>query len=238
MAEAAEKVISPKGTEFRVCARTPLSELSPEATAESSPGRESWVSKYPRAAQSDPYLRPSFSFSNRMRRLAWSICWTLLFRPSPRPFHAWRAFLLRCFGARLGPHCHFYPRSRIWAPWNLLCADGVSLGDEAEIYNPSPVTMESHAIVSQQAYICGATHDYNDPSFPLISFPMKLGAYSWVCARASVSPGVNLGDGAVLGLGSVATRDLKPWTVYAGVPAQPVKQRVGRELSTPSHVMS
>jgi putative colanic acid biosynthesis acetyltransferase WcaF len=238
MAEAAEKLISPKGTDFRVCARTPLSELNPEATAESSPGRESWVSKYQRAAQSDPYLRPSFSFSNRMRRLAWSICWTLLFRPSPRPFHAWRAFLLRCFGARLGPHCHFYPRSRIWAPWNLLCADGVSLGDEAEIYNPSPVTMESHAIVSQQAYICGATHDYNDPSFPLISFPMKLGAYSWVCARASVSPGVNLGDGAVLGLGSVATRDLKPWTVYAGVPAQPVKQRVGRESSTPSHVMS
>ncbi len=95
-----------------------------------------------RAAQSaDPYLRPSFSLSNRMRRLAWSICWTLLFRTSPRPFHSWRAFLLRCFGARLGPHCHFYPRSRIWAPWNLLCADGVSLGDDAEIYNPSPVIL-------------------------------------------------------------------------------------------------
>ena len=137
--------------------------------------------------------------SNRMGRLAWSIVWTLLFRPSPRPFHSWRAFLLRCFGAKLGPNCHFYPRSRMWAPWNLMCADGVTLGDEAEIYNPSPVTMGSHAIVSQQAYICGATHDYNDPAFPLISFPMSLGAYSWVCARASVSPGVNVGEGAVLG---------------------------------------
>ena len=96
------------------------------------------------------------------------------------------------------------------------------------------VSMGSHAIVSQQAYICGATHDYNDPSFPLISFPMSLGAYSWVCARASVSPGVNLGEGAVLGLGSVATRDLEPWTVYAGVPAQPIKQRAGREPRTPA----
>jgi putative colanic acid biosynthesis acetyltransferase WcaF len=88
--------------------------------------------------------------------------------------------------------------------------------------------MGSHAIVSQQAYICGATHDYNDPSFPLVSFPMNLGAYSWVCARACVSPGVNLGEGAVLGLGSVATRDLEPWTVYAGVPALPVRPRVAR----------
>ena len=38
------------------------------------------------------------------------------YRPSPRPFHFWRAFLLRCFGAKLGPHCHFYPKSRVWAP--------------------------------------------------------------------------------------------------------------------------
>ena len=187
---------------------------------------------FPAAQPDDPYLRPSFSVSNRMGRLVWSIIWTLLFRPSPRPFHSWRAFLLRGFGAKLGPNCHFYPRSRVWAPWNLECADGVTLGDEAEIYNPSLVTMGSHAIVSQQAYICGATHDYNDPAFPLISFPMSLGASSWVCARASVSPGVSVGEGAVLGLGSVATRDLEPWTVYAGVPAQRVKQRVGREQSS------
>jgi putative colanic acid biosynthesis acetyltransferase WcaF len=183
-----------------------------------------------RAVQSaDPYLKPSFSVPNRMGRLAWSIVWFFLFRPSPRPFHSWRSLLLRCFGATLGPNCHFYPKSRIWAPWNLVCADGVSLGDEAEIYNPSPVSMGSHAIVSQQAYICGATHDYNDPAFPLISFPMSVGAYAWVCARASVSPGVNVGEGAVLGLGSVATRDLEPWTVYAGVPAKPIKRRVRSE---------
>jgi putative colanic acid biosynthesis acetyltransferase WcaF len=183
-----------------------------------------------RAVQSaDPYLKPSFSVQNRMGRLAWSVVWIFLYRPSPRPFHGWRSFLLRCFGATLGPNCHFYPKSRIWAPWNLVCADGASVGDEAEIYNPSPVSMGSHAIVSQQAYICGATHDYNDPSFPLISFPMSVGAYAWVCARASVSPGVNVGEGAVLGLGSVATRDLEPWTVYAGVPARPIKRRVRHE---------
>jgi putative colanic acid biosynthesis acetyltransferase WcaF len=192
------------------------------------------VEMYRNSQPADPYLRPSFPLSNRMGRLAWSVVWVLLFRTSPRPVHAWRSFLLRCFGARLGPHCHVYPSARIWAPWNLWCADGVTLGDEAEIYNPSPVSMGSHAIVSQQAYICGATHDYNDPAFPLISFPMSLGAYCWVCARASVSPGVNVGEGAVLGLGSVATHDLAPWTVYAGVPARAIKQRVEREQNSPA----
>ena len=181
----------------------------------------------------DPYLRPAFSFSNRMRRLVWSICHALLYRTSPRSLPAWRALLLRLFGAKLGAGCHFYPKSKVWAPWNLVCADLVTLGDDAEIYNPCPVTLGSHVILSQQAYLCGATHDYNDPAFPLIAFPMRLGAYSWVCARASLAPGVNMGEGSVLGLGSVATRDLEPWSIYAGVPAVKVKDRERTHASSP-----
>ena len=139
--------------------------------------------------------------------------------------HAWRAFLLRSFGATMGPNCHFYPKSKIWAPWNLICADQVTAADGAEIYNPAPITFGSHAILSQDAYICGATHDYDDAAFPLLAYAMDLGPYAWICARASVAPGVNVGEGAVLGLGSVATKDLAPWTVYAGAPAVKVKER-------------
>jgi putative colanic acid biosynthesis acetyltransferase WcaF len=173
----------------------------------------------------DPYLRPAFSFHDRLRRLNWNICWTVFYRTSPRPLHSWRSFLLRLFGATMGANCHFYPRSRVWAPWNLICAEQVTAGDGVEIYNPAPVTLGSHAILSQDAYVCTATHDYDDPAFPLIAYAMSIGAYAWVCARASVAPGVNVGEGAVLGLGSVATRNLDDWTVYAGVPAVKVKER-------------
>ena len=126
----------------------------------------------------------------------------------------------------MGANCHFYPRSKVWAPWNLICADQVTAADGAEIYNPAPVSFGSHAILSQEAYVCGATHDYDDARFPLIAFTMHIGPYAWVCARASVAPGVNLGEGAVLGLGSVATRNLDAWGVYAGVPALKVKERL------------
>jgi putative colanic acid biosynthesis acetyltransferase WcaF len=173
----------------------------------------------------DPYLRPAFSTSNRLRRVIWNICRTLLYRTSPRTFHSWRSFLLRSFGAKMGPNCHFYPKSKVWAPWNLICADQVTAADGVEIYNPAPVTFGTHAILSQDAYICGATHDYDDPAFPLLAYAMNFGAYAWICARASVAPGVNVGEGAVLGLASVATRNLDPWTVYAGAPAVKVKER-------------
>ena len=173
----------------------------------------------------DAYTRPAFSFANRAQRAVWNLCWLLLYRPSPRSFHAWRALLLRLFGARVGPDCHFYPGSRVWAPWNLHCADHVAAGDGVEIYNPSPIELGSHVILSQGCYLCGATHDYNDPVFPLLSYRMRLAPYAWICARAMVAPGVQVGEGAVLGLGAVATRDLQPWTVYGGNPAQAVRKR-------------
>jgi putative colanic acid biosynthesis acetyltransferase WcaF len=183
------------------------------------------------SAGNNPYHRPSFSRSNRLARLLWQFVYLLLYRTSPRPIHAWRTMLLRLFGAKMGPGCHFYPSGKVWAPWNLICEDCCTLADGAEIYNPSTIYLESHCIVSQQAYVCGATHDYNHPEFPMISYTMRLGAYSWICARASVAPGVNVGAGAVLGLGSVATWDLAPWTVYSGVPAVKVKPREVRVVS-------
>lgn len=178
------------------------------------------------ADQADPYKRPAFSATDRLRRLTWNVCWLLLFRPSPRPLHAWRSALLRLFGARLGPECHIYPGAKIWAPWNLHAADSLAIADQAEIYNAAPMTFGSHAIVSQGAYLCGATHDYDRTDFPLLAYTTHIGAYAWICARAIVSPGVNIGEGAVLGLGSIATRSLDPWTVYAGVPARRIKDRV------------
>ncbi len=173
----------------------------------------------------DPYLGPSTTLRNRAGRFLWGIAWLLLIRPTPRPFHRWRAFVLRRFGATLGPNCRIYAGARIWAPWNLICEDAVAVADGAVLYNAAPMRLASHSIVSQDAYLCGSTHDYDDPAFPMINKPISLGRYAWICARAVVGPGVQVGDGAVLGLCSLATKDLQPWTVYAGTPARAIKCR-------------
>ncbi len=173
----------------------------------------------------DPYLVPAFSLRNRLLRAGWGFVYTVLFRTSPRPLHRWRAFLLRCFGAKLGRNVHIYPRASIWAPWNLVCADLATIADDAIVYNPGIVSLGSHSIISQQAYLCGATHAYEDPSFPLVSFPISIGEYAWVCARATVQAGVQVGNGAILALGSVASKDLEPWWVYGGIPARKIKAR-------------
>jgi putative colanic acid biosynthesis acetyltransferase WcaF len=179
--------------------------------------------------QGDPFLRPSATLANRVARLAWGAAYWLLFRPSPRPMHAWRSSLLRLFGAKLGADCHIYPRARIWAPWNLVCEDVVAIADDAEIYNAATIVLRSHSTVSQNAYLCGATHDCDDPAFPIISLPITIGRYGWIAARATVQAGVSVGEGAVLGLGAVATRNLDAWCVYGGIPANLIRKRRCRQ---------
>src|SRR5262249_1232049 len=121
------------------------------------------------ASASDPYLRPMTSRRDRLARALWHVAYVLLFRPSPRPLDEWRALLLRAFGARVGANPRIYAKCVIWAPWNLDCEDSVSIADGAVIYNAARVHLGSHAIVSQDAYVCTATHDMDDAAFRIIT---------------------------------------------------------------------
>ncbi len=167
----------------------------------------------------------SLPLRNRFARVAWGAAYTFFFRLSPTPFHAWRRMILRLFGARIGRYAHPYPRCRIWAPWNLTMGDHSCLGNDVECYSVAAVTLGAHAIVSQRSHLCAATHDYTDPSFPLVARPISIEPHAWVAAEAFVGPGVTVGEGAVLAARTVVVKDVQPWAVVAGNPARIVKWR-------------
>nr|WP_057928183.1 acetyltransferase [Burkholderia ambifaria] len=178
----------------------------------------------------DPTISPSFALGNRISRQLWNWTWIILFRPSPRPCHAWRALLLKIFGAKLGKHVHVYPGVRIWAPWNLEIGSHVGIADSVTIYNMDKIRIGDYCVVSQGAHICGGSHDYNSENFQLIAAPIVLHPHVWVCAEAFIGPGVTLPRGAVLGARSVVSRSLsEEWSVYAGIPAKKIGTRTKNE---------
>ena len=73
--------------------------------------------------------------------------------------------------------------------------------------------------------MCAGTHAIDDPHFQLYARPITIGVRAWIAAEAFVSPGVTVGEGAVLGARGVATGDLLPWTVYRGNPAVVLRTR-------------
>ncbi len=180
----------------------------------------------------DPAREPSFSLKNRLARALWGVVWLFLVRPSPRPFHRWRACILRLFGAKLGRNVHVYPAVRIWAPWNLTIGDDVGIGNDATLYSMAEITIGARAVVSQGAHLCTGTHNFEDPNFQLYTRPIVIGAHAWICAEAFIGPGVAVGEGAVVGARAVATRPVPAWTVVAGNPAVYIKERHFRPIES------
>lgn len=168
----------------------------------------------------DPYIQPSFSLTNRIMRGLWGIVWLVFFRPSPRPFHAWRRLLLRIFGARLGKHVNVYPNVKIWAPWSLIIGNRVGVANGVTLYNMAPMLIGDNCVISQGAHLCGGSHDIDSPNFQLLAKPITLENNVWVCAEAFVGPGVAVAEGCVLGARAVVVKSItEPWSVWAGNPA-------------------
>ncbi|WP_143960290.1 CatB-related O-acetyltransferase [Litoribacter populi] len=65
------------------------------------------------------------------------------------------------------------------------------------------------------------------------SYPSKgdthIGNDVWIGHRATIMPGVRVGDGAIIASHAVVTKDVEPYTVVAGNPAREVKKRFSDE---------
>lgn len=174
------------------------------------------------------YTTRTFS---RGRPAAVEALWMLvqcLFVTSRLPGSAHRRLLLQLFGARIGRGVVVKPGARVKFPWRLSVGDHSWIGEDVWIDNLAPVTIGADCCLSQGAYLCTGSHDWSRSSFDLLTKPIVVHDGAWIAARAIVGPGVTVGEGAVLGLGSMATRDLAAWQIHLGVPARPVAGRRAR----------
>lgn len=169
--------------------------------------------------------RPFVPKRTLFRRVLWSIVQKTAFQASFHTSNRWRCWLLRLFGARIGPGCTIRRSARVYYPWLLEMGSVSCLGDDATVYNLGKVTIGDRVVVSQEAYLCAGSHDYTRLDMPLITPPIVLGDDCWICARAFVCPGVTVGGGAIVGAASVVTKDVPNWTIVGGNPARPIKSR-------------
>lgn len=171
--------------------------------------------------------RENPNFRNKLARFIWSFAWFIFAKPIPRSLlNGWKLILLKIFGAKVHENAIVYSSARIYMPWNLEMEEFSVLGSEVDCYNVDKIKIGAHAIVSQKAYLCAASHDISKSNMPLTTAPIIIEDHAWIAADAFIAMGVTIGQGAVVGARSSVYKDVDPWTVVGGNPAKFIKKRI------------
>jgi acetyltransferase-like isoleucine patch superfamily enzyme len=118
------------------------------------------------------------------------------------------------------------------------------------LYTKGGITIGAHSVVDRDCTLDGrggiaigqnvnlapevmvltAYHDPDSDDFAGIEKPVVIEDYAWIATRAMILPGVRIGRGAVVGAGSVVTKDVVAGTIVAGNPAKVIRERQGNQV--------
>lgn len=88
------------------------------------------------------------------------------------------------------------------------------------------IRIGNQAFFGQDVMLLTTSHEIGPPEHrcgPPTTAPIHIGDGVWIGARCTILPGVTINDGAVIGAGSVVTRDVPANTVAVGVPARSIR---------------
>lgn len=141
------------------------------------------------------------------------------------PFNSVRKIVLRLFGAKIGKGVIIKHRVVVKFPWNLEIGDHTWIGEAVWIENQGKVKIGANCCLSQGVVLMTGNHNYKLPTFDLIVQPITLEDGVWLGATSTVTQGVTCHSHAVLGVLSVASKDLEAYTIYGGNPCVVLRKR-------------
>lgn len=120
---------------------------------------------------------------------------------------------------------------------------GISIGDRSAIGDHSflggqgGIAIGSDVLFGPGVRVFSENHEFGDMNQLIraqgeIRAPVTIEDDCWIGAGSTILGGVRIGHGAVVGAGSVVSRDVPPYAVVVGVPARVISTRDGRDKSS------
>lgn len=162
----------------------------------------------------------------RLKKKLWEITWNLTIRWIPKGiFRGWIRCIYRLFGAEIHSTSNIHPGAIVYMPWNLKMGPFSLIASNVYVLNADLFIMGCNCIVSERAFICCASHNIYSNAHEQTHKPVIMKDRTWVAAEAFVGMGVTIGEGAVVGARAAVFKDVAPWTIVGGNPAQIIGER-------------
>ena len=147
------------------------------------------------------------------------------------PLHSFRLFYYRrLMGFSIGSG------SSVFMGCRFDCAGGLTVGVDSTINDGcffdtrGSISIGNCVAITSGVWIGTVKHDIESPSFAAIADGVVIEDYAFLGRRSTVLQGCRIGRGAVLGAGSVLTKSIPAFEVWAGNPARKIGERKNRDL--------
>lgn len=129
-------------------------------------------------------------------------------------------------------YCHFHCGGRAWSSGkgSITIGDNCVFSENNILYGAGEIEIGDFVVTGPGVMIFSSRENYDikfSKKWPITHQfgKVTIGSYARFFANVIVSAGVTIGQGAVVGAGSLVLKDVPPWTIAAGVPAKVIGDR-------------
>lgn len=142
------------------------------------------------------------------------------------PAHAIRMLWYRWIcRIQIGGKSSIHRRCRMYHPYKIKIGHHSVINYGVLLDGRRGLFIGNNVSISEGTVVLTLGHDIDDPSFCMKGGPVTIEDYVFIGSYARILPGVTIGEGAVVAVGAVVTRDVAPYTVVGGVPARYIRDR-------------
>ncbi|MGN1422337.1 MAG: sugar O-acetyltransferase [Oscillospiraceae bacterium] len=135
--------------------------------------------------------------------------------------------ILRSLFGKTGKNVTVLPPLHCDYGFNIEVGDNFFANYNLTVLDVGKVTIGDNVMIAPNVSVYTAGHPLHPESRSTMyeyGIPITIGSNCWIGGSVTICPGVNIGEGCVIGAGSVVTKDIPPFSLAAGNPCRVIRK--------------